>query len=577
MQTLRDLIVRVSFRTDLSGVAKARVGVKQLNDSVKSLHNGVLGFRALWLGMHGLRALRAVKDDIYAAADAAAEFSKKLGEIATLNPNKPQDLNAMGRQYMALGAHLGLSAMQMVEAGYQVETAFGQHADNFERVKTVAKLAKVGLASTDEAMHAIHSFTKTYGDTTIPMFTRSADLLMAAVSKGTLRLPELVGTMQKMASLGGPLGIAREEMVAWAGTLAQVSGTSQQAGTQGLRIMLELVQDKKRLIGAVHQAGYKTGLEMLRAEGGIVGTLIKLKEVTKTQRAFLNLFSRQEALRGGLQILEPENLKTFLTFERELHDALLSNDDRFKAQTTGAGRLGHAASVAAAKMGNLKIALGQELGESVSDLRVAVARLTTGFELDLVHALNAAGEAGGKANSSLQPLLQTIDLLAAGVVGVLGVAQSVGGGVALAAIKGANFVQGGGDLLRAMYSSDMTLEKAANLRRVRGIAGDVTLSGENDRALSLLSSAAHLGVRGVGGKASERDTFGSVLGEREHVLRDWDQGQVVGVNGNINININTSDPSGVNQAVYEEFARKLTGYLRDAVGKGKRATKARPQ
>ena len=149
--------------------------------------------------------------------------------------------------------------------------------------------------------------------------------------------------------------------------------------------------------------------------------------------------------------------------------------------------------------------------------------------------------------------------------------------MALAAIKGANFVQGGGDLLRAMYSSDMTLEKAANLRRVRGIAGDVTLSGENDRALSLLSSAAHLGVRGVGGKASERDTFGSVLGEREHVLRDWDQGQVVGVNGNINININTSDPSGVNQAVYEEFARKLTGYLRDAVGKGKRATKARPQ
>lgn len=286
-------------------------------------------------------ALAALTVVMAAATIASIALNRAMANIASLIPKQRGRINDLKDAFQQLSMALGVSAIELAEAGYQVVSAFGDAADTMAKVELAAKAAKAGLSTTTEAVKLLSAVTKGYGDTSLKTTRKVSDLAFQTVKLGQTTFPDLAASIGMVVPLAAKMGVEVEELFAGFATLTGVTGDAAKVSTQLAAIMRAGIKPTVDMDAAVEKVNKQyeqydlVSVSAIFRTFGMVEGMKKLVETTDgSEKAIGKLFGRVEGL-TALFALTGGQADTFTRKLEAMRTASGATNEAFIEQTEG--------------------------------------------------------------------------------------------------------------------------------------------------------------------------------------------------------------------------------------------------
>lgn len=312
---------------------------------------------------------------------SSVDMNKGMSQIATLISKGGSDINNLKRDIQSLAVSSGKSTTDLAGGMYNVISAFGDAADNAEKLGVAVKASVAGGSSTTDAINLISAATKAYGDTTVAAQQKVSDLAFLAVKLGQTTFPELAANMGKVTGSAAVLKVSQEELFAVFATTTGVVGSTAEAATQLKAVFTNLNKPTKELEQVFASLGVATGEALIETQGGFRKALEAI--VKESERLGLNLakvVGSAEAYNTVVALTGSQSEK-FADAIEEMNSAAGSTDKAYKDMTEGANSFGHKlaqlqrqAEVTAQTIGD-RLTQGGQLGSFIDTLREGVEEL----------------------------------------------------------------------------------------------------------------------------------------------------------------------------------------------------------
>ena len=376
-----------------------------------------------------------------AAMKFSADFSRGMGNVATLLPGNAARVDELKQGIMELGPATGKSLEDMSGGLYQTLSAFGDNADTLKILEINAKAATAGVAETTDAINLTSAVTKGYGDTSAKAVQQASDLALLTVRLGQTTFPELAGSIGKVIPVAQNLGVTQEEVFATMATFTGVTGKAADVSTQMRGALQALLAPSAAAAKAIKKAGYESGAALIK-EKGMAGAINFLSDAAeksgKPLQEYIGSVEGQTIALG----LAGAQAKDYETKLKSMGDASGTTGAAFGEITDGAGKTAFTFDQMKAKAQVAATQLGDGIAPAMSSAVDAAGPLIDKVMQVADSFSNASPETQqmiikiGAAVAALGPFLIILGKVVQGASAVIGgikstasVIGSIGGGV----------------------------------------------------------------------------------------------------------------------------------------------------
>jgi TP901 family phage tail tape measure protein len=284
---------------ELGKQAEAAQRVKEL-DAASGSATKTLGSMKLELAAAGAAVL-GIQRVLGGAAEASAEFSKRMAEVSTLLDDT-SNIDQLGESVRALTREFGGDAGAQASALYQIISAGATDAAQATEVLTTAnKLAVGGVTDVKTAADGLTNILNAYG-TAAGTSTQVSDALFVAMKAGKTTVGELSSSIGQVAPIAAQSGVKLEELLAATAALTKGGTSTSQSMTQLRAIITAVVKPTGDAAAVAQELGLKFDAQALKAKG-LAGFLedVRLKTGGNTE-TMAKLFGSVEALGGAIAL-----------------------------------------------------------------------------------------------------------------------------------------------------------------------------------------------------------------------------------------------------------------------------------
>jgi hypothetical protein len=550
---VRDLLIKMGFKSDTAGLDKTERQVGQLKASTIALGQVMANLAQQGIG--------AAVNELKAASEASIEFGRGMANVASIMGGTEADTVKMAEAAKTLGKEFGVLPKDVSAAMYDVVGSLGYTADTVDQVRMAVKLGKAGAASTAEGFAVLSAVTKAYGDTSAKTMEHVGDLASASVRLGVLTMPELASSIQQVTPSASALGVTMEELFNVQSTLSGVTGSAAEVYTQMQAAMTGLLKKTPALEKAFKKTfggeGIKTAKEAI-GKYGLQGTLAKLVAQTDgTQESLTDLFGRVEAVRFVMSVTGNQ-AKDYTDKLKQMGQVSGEVDRTVAKQTSGMGANAFALDKAKAAAEAQRIELGDKLAPAYIQLVKLGGDVAKEFgdklgpvfimTADNIKALTGDTDGLGLAFTAIKTIMlgvaQVIDTVAVIVADLSDRIMAIAAGTVqivnalglatMGDFKGASETFGGVGIIADAAKRSSADRRAAFLARTQ--ARERSIYGDPGEAVRNRMAAASANANAVQGQ----------LGGALSSLQAW-AGQ--GINTNVGgVTVNVTVPAGTEAA-----------------------------
>ena len=384
-RVIDELVTILSFRSNLTGLVRARVALWEYADAVSNIG----GKMALW----GLGATAANVGNLAMFAG----FETNMARIEALVGIPGEQLRDLHGDITRISTDLGVSQASLAEALYFATSAGLELDQAMEAVEASAKGMRTGLGDMDVLMRAAAAAMTAYSKSGMTA-AETMDTLTRAITVGMLEPDELSNVIGRVLPLAGKLGVEFTELTGIMAAMSRTGTDADQAATQINAIMRELIRPSQQAARALAGVG-------LSASG--------LRDVTEQQGLFKAMEVLWNAMGGDTErigrVIEET---TALTGVFDLFgDQLESNRILLERMQNPTGALDKALNIMARTLGFKFLVLWNNLEEITTGIGKAIAPTSK----LLMDAIIPPIRILARTLNSTNPLLQTFVRLFAGM------------------------------------------------------------------------------------------------------------------------------------------------------------------
>ena len=247
-----------------------------------------------------VRALSTIRDAIQDAYQGYMAFSKQVGGIRAIDPDR--SFGQIAKDVHEMSDAFNQPLDRTAEAQYQViSDQFTTAADRANILTAANQLAKVSTQDLVASAQLLTGALNAYGESSDMAATRAAQF-DKTIELGRLRMEELGTALGRIQTLGHELGVSLEELQAGLVSITIGGVKATEAATQLRGVMTGLLKPTEGMKGAFAQLGVESG-EAAIATYGFQGTLAKLMELSHgSATAMATLFPNVRGLAGVLRL-----------------------------------------------------------------------------------------------------------------------------------------------------------------------------------------------------------------------------------------------------------------------------------
>jgi len=248
-----------------------------------------------------------------ASTKMGLDFSKGVEYANTMLKLSGEDLEKFKTGVLDLSDTYGKAAADIARAGYSVSSVLHTSGeDTITILESIAKGAKAGKISTEEAGNAVIRMMSIYG-TSAEDAMEVVDTLSATVKAGNANWQDMAQILPSVASLGKPLGVSINEVAGAFAVASSKVGSTAEAGTAVRGIFNALMKPSDDLKEAIKEMGNEMGYgtdmtaQMMIKEIGLEGVLSNLgKEYGNNAEKIGQLFPNIRAITGATAMFANE-------------------------------------------------------------------------------------------------------------------------------------------------------------------------------------------------------------------------------------------------------------------------------
>jgi len=282
----------------------------------------------------------------------------------------------MGKRILDLSRDVPVAADELAEALYDVRSAGISAAKQFDVLKTAAKLATAGLATTKEATDLLTSAINVYADETHDA-NKIANILFKTVKYGKTTIAGLAQGFGKVAAIAKEVGISLEDLSAATAILTTGGITASEAQTALKAAISNILKPTKAATETAEKLGIQFDLAALQAKG-LSGMLVEITEKAGgNKQAIADLFGSVEAANAMFALASEDGAKKLNDILKDMNsnvDALQEGFDKATESTENQYRM------LKNNLNVVMIELGTKILPIVIDGMKALLDLLSGFE-----------------------------------------------------------------------------------------------------------------------------------------------------------------------------------------------------
>jgi TP901 family phage tail tape measure protein len=266
------------------------------------------------------------------ATKHAAAFEKQMSNVSTLlDGDVKKRIGELGKEVIKVSNKTGVATADLTDGLYQVISAIGDCKDATDIVAIAAKAAKAGNATTTDSVALLTAVTKGYGDTSKEAMQKASDLAFQTVKLGQTDFPSLASSIGAVIPMAKALNLSQEELFGGYATLTGVTGNAAEVTTQLNGTLKGFLKPSKDMAAVMHQLGYETGAQMLKANGLEKSLLMLKTAVGNDENAFANLFGSIEGKKAVLALTGAQ-MDSMREKTKAMGKAVGLTDEAFKRQ-----------------------------------------------------------------------------------------------------------------------------------------------------------------------------------------------------------------------------------------------------
>lgn len=365
-----------------------------------------------------------------ASVAAFSSFEKGMSNVSTLIDENAENMDAMGRNVLAMGTRVGVPIEQLTGGLYDVRSAGIDAGDAMGVLEKSAMLGVAGLGTTQEAVDLATSSINAFG-LTGEKADRVYDQIFKTVKNGKTTISGLSQGFGAVAGTVAATGTELDEYLAAVAALTTTGLPAAQAHTQMKAAISGLTRVTKDSRKVFRKLGAKDFKDLIAKSGGLVPAFERIKTQLKgNEGAMLKLFGSTEALNAVLG-LTGEQAETFAaTFDdmRNGSEAMTAGfDKQSRTMTARWQRTKNALMAAGVTIGEVLVPALEVVANHLQAAAAWFSRLDKRTKKWIVTVAAVAAAVGpavvivGKLTSAFA-FLRTAFVVAAAAVRVLSVA-----------------------------------------------------------------------------------------------------------------------------------------------------------
>jgi TP901 family phage tail tape measure protein len=198
---------------------------------------------------------------------AAAELSRKIGEIQTISQQSGMTYEQLTARIRGLSEQFGRPMTDVAEATYQ---AFSNQvirtASDMAFMNDAMRLARITASDATSAVDALSSVLNSYRMGTYEA-GRVSDVLFRAVEVGRFRLRDIANEMGRVTNVAAQMNVRVEEVLGVLSGLTQTGMRAPEALTQIGAVMNAMQRPSQAMVQWLRQFGVETGAELVQSRG----------------------------------------------------------------------------------------------------------------------------------------------------------------------------------------------------------------------------------------------------------------------------------------------------------------------
>ena len=308
-QTQKATAALTTFRQRIANVGKSIVGL------TKNLLKNKLSWAAL-----SVAVVKATMD--------YAQFELQMVNVANLTNATTEQLKGMTDAVLDITKRVPVSASDLAEALFDVQSAGIAAGDSIVFLEKSAKLARAGLTSTRVAVNGLTSVMNAYG-VAVEDTSKISDIFFAAQVEGKTTIEELAQNIGRLAPVARASGLSVEEMFAAVTTLTKGGIKTDEAVVALRGAINSIISPTQEASDLAKQLGINLSATGIQTEG-LVGVLKDLQQNTGGNITLMaRMIPNVRALTGVLS-LAGEQYDEFVRISGTLDEALGNTEKAFE-------------------------------------------------------------------------------------------------------------------------------------------------------------------------------------------------------------------------------------------------------
>jgi len=227
---------------------------------------------------------------------AFTAFEKELSNIGTLIDTNVENLDAIGQGILDIGKRVPVGIGDLGAALREARSSGVSAADQFGILENSAKLAVVGLGTTDEAIDLVTSAINSFGLEGAEA-ARIYDILFKTTDTGKATIAGLARGFGSVAPTVAAAGVKVDEYFASVAALSSTGLPANEAHTQLRAVISGLTRESKLASVVFKKLGAKDMKGLIKQSGGLVPALNRINQVVGgSDQKWLKLVGSTEAL-----------------------------------------------------------------------------------------------------------------------------------------------------------------------------------------------------------------------------------------------------------------------------------------
>lgn len=368
--------------------------VSQMNQSLLSLKKAGDLVKVSIAGWASSQALGAITSLI----QKGNEFEQQFRNIATITEQTKNELSKMGDATLQLSNKLGINAVELAAAEYEILSAGITDATKaMSALEASAKLSKVGLSTVEESADLLTSAMNAFGTEA----SAAMDSFFKTVQDGKTTVAGLAQSFGQVAPLANQLGVSLNDLNAATAALTLSGQGASEAQTALRGAFSNLIKPTSDAAKVAKELGVEFNALAIKHAGGLIPYLQQVKDkVNGNTEVMGRLFGSVEGLNAVLA-LTGARYSDLLKIQSDLAHSSGSVEQAMGKQEDAIGRLWNSINNLGIKLGQWGTAIVNPIARAMSEILDGTLSLIGQVESRVVSSTNFIQKSLGAMNNAL--------------------------------------------------------------------------------------------------------------------------------------------------------------------------------